>query len=331
LFPLPIVYFTPETRWAGGLALFSAFRMHGQTDDVRPSQLQLGFAYTQRKQLLFYLPFQFFWDQERNQVAGELGFFRYAFLFYGIGNNNLKEQEEIYDVDFPRLRLNLLRQVAPKHYLGMRYWWDNFQIQSVEDGGILDTEDILGKNGGVISGMGLLYNFDSRNDIFYPQSGYLIESEYFFNQTWLGSDFNFRRFSIDAAGYFQLKSSKNVLALNAWITSSSGDVPFQQLAFIGGPKKMRGHFEGRQRDKNLWMLQAEFRRNLGKRFGAVVFSGLGAVAPRITDFTQQKTHFSYGAGIRFRISKREKVNIRLDFAGNEYGEFAPYLTVKEAF
>ncbi|MBL7825815.1 MAG: BamA/TamA family outer membrane protein [Saprospiraceae bacterium] len=331
LFPLPIVYYTPETGWAGGLAMFAAFRMPGQTDRVRPSQLQFGFAYTQRKQLLLYLPFQFFWKEERNQIAGELGYYRYAYLFYGIGNDNPTSDEEVYEVDFPRVRLNLLRQIAPHHYLGVRYWWDDYRIREVEEGGILAAGMAPGSSGGVISGAGLLYNFDSRDDIFYPQSGFLVETEAFFNQKWLGSDFKFHRFSLDAAGYFRLVSLRNTLALNVWLVTSDGGIPFQQLAFIGGPRKMRGHFEGRQRDRNLWMLQAEFRHQFTKRFGAALFSGIGAVSPRINQFFDQKTHLSYGAGIRFRISKKEKVNLRLDFAGNEQGEFATYLTVKEAF
>ncbi|HLP93031.1 MAG TPA: BamA/TamA family outer membrane protein [Saprospiraceae bacterium] len=331
LFPLPIVYYTPETGWAGGLALFAAFRMPGQGNDERPSQMQPGFAYTQRRQILFYLPFQFFWNKERNQIAGELGFYRYAYLFYGIGNSNPKTNEEIYQVDFPRLRLNVLRLVAPKHYVGLRYWWDDYQIRSAPAGGQLTSGTITGSQGGVISGLGLLYNFDSRDDIFYPQKGFLIEGECFLNRKWLGSDFNFSRWSVDAAGYFKLRSSRSILALNVWITALAGEVPFQQLAFLGGSRKMRGHFEGRQRDRSLWTLQAEYRYSLRKRFGVVLFSGIGAVAPQMSAFFRQKTHISYGTGIRLGISKRERVNIRLDFAGNEYGELATYLTVKEAF
>ncbi len=330
LIPIPIIYYTPETRLAGGLATLYAFRMRGQTDEERPSQVQLGLAYTQEKQVLIYLPFQIFFNKETWQANGELGYYRYVYQFFGVGNETEKSDEETYSVNFPRVRLNVLRLVAPHHYLGLRYWWDDYNITKLADDGQLIQNGITGSRGGVVSGAGLLWNFDSRDQIFYPTKGFWTEAEIFANAKAIGSDFNFTRFSLDAVGYFS-KTTKNVLALNAWLVFTQGDVPFQQLAFIGGPKKMRGYFEGRLRDKNLWMLQAEYRRELFGRFGAVAFGGMGAVSPGAGDLFRQKAHFTYGAGIRFMLSKNDHINLRLDVAGNEKGEFFPYLTVREAF
>ena len=63
---LPLVFFTPETRWAAGAASVATW----QSDSVsRPSQSQLGFAYTQNKQWLFYLPFQLFLKKNKYLVS----------------------------------------------------------------------------------------------------------------------------------------------------------------------------------------------------------------------------------------------------------------------
>lgn len=330
LLPLPIVYFTPETGWAGGLALFAAFRMPGQTDKERPSQAQLGFAYTQRKQLLFYVPFQVFWNKEKQQVYGELGYYRYIYFFYGIGNENPVAAEEAYDVHFPRIRINYVHRVLPHQYVGMRYWWDNFQIQGVAAGGLLAGGQAPGSRGGVVSGIGPVYVYDNRDDIFFPSKGILMEAECFLNGKALGSDFNFSRVSVDAAAYYRVLP-KGVLALNAWLSASFGVVPFQQLAQIGGPRRMRGYFEGRLRDKCLWMAQAEYRWMFAQRFGLAFFAGAAAVSPEPGRLFRQKVNAAWGGGIRFRISKKERVNLRLDFASNADGEFFPYLTLKEAF
>ena len=146
----------------------------------------------------------------------------------------------------------------------------------------------------------------------------------------LSNDFNFFRFSIDATTYLSKKPG-GVWALNGWLVANSGDVPFQQLAFIGGPKKMRGYFEGRFRDKNLWTLQAEYRMKIRRRFGAVVFAAAGAVGPELHRLFSQQPHATFGAGLRFMLSTKDKINLRLDLAGNDMGAFFPYLTVKEAF
>ena len=330
LFPLPIIYYTPETGWAAGLSLFSTFRMKGQTAQSRPSQAQVGFAYTQRKQLLFYLPFQIFPGSQKWQIYGELGYYRYTYQFFGIGNQTSIDDKENYDVNFPRVRVSVLRLIKPHHYIGLRYWWDDYHIVQTQENGLLEQGHITGYKGGVLSGAGLIYNFDSRDNLFYPTKGVLAEAEVLVNQRSLGSNFNFTRTSLDLA-YYHAVSRKGIIACNLWLVFLGGNVPFQQLAFIGGPKKMRGFFEGRLRDKNLWMVQTEYRLSLPKRFVWVAFMGIGSVSPAPTNLFAQQLHFTYGSGIRFAISKKDRVNIRLDVASNELGEIAPYLTVKEAF
>jgi len=330
LIVIPILYYTPETRLAGGAAGLFTFFAQGQSDAQRRSQLQLGAAYTQERQLLLYFPFQVFFGGDAWQVAGELGYYRYVYRFFGIGNETRVEDEEFYDVHFPRVRLNLLKRLAPRHYLGLRYWWDDYRIVRTEEGGLLDTGEITGSDGGVLSGAGLLWNVDSRDQIFYPTRGFWSETELFINHRVLGSDFNFQRLSIDAAAYFS-KSPEQVWAINAWMVFLHGDPPFQELAFIGGPKKMRGYFEGRLRDKHLWMLQAEYRFLVTGRFGATVFTGAGTVAPDLASLFTRQVHFTFGAGARYRLSKKDPINLRLDLGVNGQGEFFPYLTVREAF
>jgi len=330
LIPIPILYYTPETRWAGGLAALLTFRTRGQSDEIRPSQITLGFAYTQEKQVLLYLPFQFFSKDESWQTYGELGYYKYVYQYFGTGNDTRKADEESYDVTYPRLRVNVLKEIATHHYLGFRYWWDDYQIKRLKEGGLLEQNHTTGSRGGTISGAGLVWNFDSRDQLFYPRNGVWTEVELFFNRKELGSDFNFFRFSIDATTYLSKKPG-GVWALNGWLVANSGDVPFQQLAFIGGPKKMRGYFEGRFRDKNLWTLQAEYRMKIRRRFGAVVFAAAGAVGPELHRLFSQQPHATFGTGLRFMLSTKDKINLRLDVAGNDMGAFFPYLTVKEAF
>ncbi|MGB0839955.1 MAG: BamA/TamA family outer membrane protein [Chitinophagales bacterium] len=328
---LPLAFYTPETRLGGGAALLYVFRFRGQDPESRPSQVQLGFAYTQEKQSLNYLPFQLFLKEGKYNVYGELGYYRYFFYFYGIGND-LPDEREIYSVTFPRVRLNVLQQVYPNLYAGFRYYFDNYNITERTAGGLLEQDNILGSNGGRISSLGLVATYDSRNHLFFPTEGWLVEFSALRNGEFLGSDFNFSRLSLDAATY-RTNKWDHVIALNAWFNFNFGDVPFNEMAVIGGTKKMRGYFEGRYRDKKVWMLQGEYRwpELIGKRFGIVGFAGLGSVATDFKDFSKNKIHYSYGAGMRFMLSKKEKVNVRIDVGVDEVGDILPYVTVTEAF
>lgn len=328
--PIPIIFYTPETRFGAGAAALLAFRLRGQDEAQRPSQVQLGGAYTQEKQILLYLPFQFFSKKEIWNAYGELGYYRYVYKIFGTGNETLTDNEETYDANYPRLRLNVLRQLRPGLYAGLRYWFDDYHIAGVQAGGFLDQGLLTGSKGGIISGGGPLLVLDTRNNIFYPTAGWLAELGLFHNSTALGSDFNFTRLSLDAATYRRMKPGQ-VLALNAVLTSLYGEPPFQQLAFIGGPKKMRGYFEGRFRDRHLWLLQAEYRARLFWRLGGVVFGGIGSVAPALDEVFAQKIHATYGLGLRLRLTNRDPINLRLDVGMNEEGGVFPYLTVTEAF
>lgn len=327
---LPLAFYTPETRLGGGVATVYAFRIRGNSDKTKSSQAQLGFAYTQEKQILSYLPFQLYFDEQQWFAYGELGYYRYVYQFFGIGNDTKEIDKEAYDANYPRIRLNVLKKVAPKIYLGLRYWFDDYQIENRYSEGILTNNNITGQTGGIISGVGLVANRDSRDQVFYPAEGNFTDLVLYTNQKNLGSDFNFTRFSIDAAQYIQL-SENGILATNAFIDFVFGTPPFQQLAFIGGSKKMRGFFEGRYRDKKLWLLQAEYRQWIWKFIGATVFVGVGSVAPEIDDFTSRKIHYSFGSGLRFRVSKKDKINLRLDAGFDENFNFLPYLTINEAF
>jgi hypothetical protein len=328
LIALPIAFYTPETRFGAGAAGLFAFRFRGEPDTSRPSQIQLGFAYTQERQVLLYFPFQLFIDEARINTYGELGYYRYFFPFFGLGNETLQEEREIYEARFPRIRLTLLHRLRPNLYGGLRYWFDDYRITETLEGGILDRSDFTGRSGGRTGGGGPVLIWDSRDQIFYPTRGQLVEVVALFNRPFLGSDYSYQRFSVDAATYHTSRWG-HTLATNAVFTTMSGDPPFQDLALLGGTKKMRGYIEGRFRDRALWLLQAEYRAPLFWRLGAVAFGSVGSVGPTVSELGQP--HFAYGLGIRFLLSKADHVNVRLDIAADEQFNLLPYLTVGEAF
>ena len=103
------------------------------------------------------------------------------------------------------------------------------------------------------------------------------------------------------------------------------------MALIGGTRRMRGYFEGRFRDRNMLMAQAEYRRELGWNFGIAVFTGFGVVASELHEFEFPTIKPSAGLGLRYQLSKDEKINLRLDYGIGEGGSSGVYLTIGEAF
>lgn len=328
-FALPLVFLTPETSWGFGGAGVLSFKMPEQGPENRPSQLQLGGAYTLNDQILLYLPFQLFFKEDHFNLYGELGYYRYNYFFYGIGNSYEDYDGELYDVTYPRLRLNALYKVAPNLYTGLRYWMDDFDITNVEKGGLLDSLTISGQEGDLLSGLGWVANYDTRDQVFFPTSGWLVETVYFYNGKSLGSPFDYQKWYLNGSKYLSW-AEEQVLALQVYAEMSFGEVPFNQMALMGGTKLMRGYYEGRFRDKHMVLLQSEYRFPLFWRLGAVAFGGIGAVSPELEDLALNNLRYTLGLGLRLTIIKRDHINVRFDFGfGKNTSGF--YITIGEAF
>jgi len=189
---------------------------------------------------------------------------------------------------------------------------------------------IPGSTGTKASGIGFLSTWDSRNNSFYPSSGnYFQLSTTIFNRS-LGSDYNFKRIKLDLRKYYSLFSS-HVLALQSFFCFQVGNPPFQKMSLLGGEEIMRGYYRGRYRDKNMIAFQMEYRMvPVWWRLGLVGFVGVGDVASRLDRFDLGNLKYSYGFGIRYLLRRKEKLNIRLDFAyGN--GSLGFYIVLREAF
>ncbi len=326
---LPLIFRTPETSWGFGAGAFYAFKFKGQSTTTRPSQFQVGGAYTLLNQLLLYFPYQIFTDNNRFQFTGELGYYRFVFDFYGIGNEQPADFREVFTVAFPRVKFQSLYGFKEKQFIGFRYWMDNFRLLELDPMGQLAQGTISGSEGGFLSGLGLVYQLDSRNSIFSSTEGWFSELVVFYNSRTLGSDFNYIKQQFDIR-YFHPLNSNMSIALQGYAEVNTGDVPFNQLALLGGTKKLRGYYEGRYRDNHFLMLQSELRYALFWRFHGVFFFGAGVVADKFSTFNVSNIRPSIGTGLRFALNEQERIFLRLDYAIG-YNSSGFYLTVGEAF
>lgn len=214
-------------------------------------------------------------------------------------------------------------------YVGIQYMYGTSKLVEVEENGLLAQGDILGSESGAVSGAGVLMNWDTRNNIFFPSSGSFYQLSTFFVNSALGSDYDYNRYNLDLRQYFPLTSSQ-VLAFHGYINILTGDPPFQLMSQLAGENVMRGYYQGRYRDKDIVAFQMEYRSPVKRRFGLVGFAGFGGVANKIRNFELKRFKQCYGFGIRFLISPDEKLNLRLDF-GFGKGSSGMYLNLGEAF
>lgn len=341
LFPFPVIYYTPETRFAYGAVVSATFRFNRdfailqrdtanassrESDRPRPSNVQVIAAYTQNKQVLLFVPFQVFYDRNKYYVYGEAGYYKYTYNFYGVGQRDVPPEN--YGVNYPRIRLNVLRRIRPGLYAGLRGEYENYAITRVEPGGLLATGTVPGGLGGRMAGAGAGLFYDTRDVVFYPTKGVIADLTYLAHGRAIGSNFRYNRYVVDVSSYHKVHR-RAIVALNYVVSITGGVAPFSALSLVGSGKRLRGYYEGRFRDNNLALLQAEARVGIWKRLSAVVFGGVSILGDDRQLFRADDPKAAYGAGLRIRINN-DGLNIRADYGIGKQST-GLYLTLGEAF
>ncbi len=324
----PVIYYSPETKLAFGLVGLNTFRWKNETDLPRISNVTVGFAYTLNKQLLIYLPFTFYLKRDTYRLSGEIGYYDYKYFYFGTGNKGIVP-EEAYTVKYPRIRFNAYQRLGKNWFGGLRWAYDRFSSFEFDTAGVLRNQTVIGTISAANSGLGIGFQLDSRDQQFYPRKGFLGEFHIVRDDKWTGSGYQFTKVTFDLTNYKSF-SSKSVLATNFNTIFSDGDTPFYLLGLLGGGKRLRGIFEGQYRDNIATQIQAEWRQEFLKNWGVVAFAGLGVIAHDLKTIDFGQTKIAGGIGLRYKLNKKDHVNIRLDIGFGE-GKILPYFTIAEAF
>jgi len=327
----PVVVKSPEYRWgAGGAGTF--FFKIGKDSSARTSNFKVASFFTLRKQLVAATEGNIYFPNEKYILYVVSSATRFPDKFWGLGNDTPSSALENYTISQFSIFPKLMRRVYSSVYAGVGYEFQHvFQFDYDHSGNsVFDREDIVGRNGGWVSGPGATVTWDNRNHAFSPSKGFYMQFYVGIYSKAVGSDFNFAVRNLDVRKYIAL--SKNVvLAFQANLISTSGSVPIRQLTNIGSNSYMRGYYEGRYTDKDLIAFQSELRFPLYKRFGMVTFAGVGRVGNALREvFIPQHLKPSIGAGLRFALSPQEKLHLRVD-AGFGNRSNGTYLNMGEAF
>lgn len=329
LIGFPVVYYSPETRLAGGVAGVFLFRT--KLDSItQQSQIGSNAIYTLNDQIIFFNPFQVFTGRNRYFFSGELSFYRYPYIFAGVGNGHRVDGPiEDYTAAFPRLDATVYRNITKKFFGGINLWYQNTLMLEKQNGGLLEHGNIMGADGGVTSGIGLSILYDSRDLVTSPTTGWFasFSQSHFSGNTW--SDFNYDNYNFDIRRYQHIKNN-HLIAFQFLADVNSGAVPFNRMAMLGGEQIMRGFQRGVFRDRSLVNWQVEYRSKLFLNFlAATAFVSQGGVGKDIQQVTDN-LRWSYGGGLRVLLNKEKRLFIRFDMGfGKDTQGF--YFNLGEAF
>jgi len=323
---IPMIYYTPETNLAFGGSFMYYYRLKSQTLENRPSYFETHVIYTLNNQIIGVANAENYFLKERLHFSERLEVTKYPDVFFGLGNDNPEGLREDFTSFYTLLDLEIEIAAYKKLFVGLSYNLSYFDNSEKEDfirsknrfgetmqvPARLSGDSIPGSEGGLYSGLGVFFRYDSRDKFTYPTKGNFSTVKLLGYHKYLGSDANFLKLDLDLRHYIELFSDV-VLAVQFKMEFNFGDVPFTLMPEVGGAEMLRGYPEGRYRDRNALFVQTELRFPLYWRFGWVVFFSLGDVFDSPKDLSGDLLKYSGGIGLRFTVDKQERINVRADF------------------
>ena len=329
LFIVPIVSYKPETRWQLGVSTSHFFRAKNNDSITRPSVIRLNVSYTQNNQLSIRPMFEVFTTGNKYSLRGLLQYSNFIENYWGIGNNTPESNKELYSFSQYKANIKATRLIKKGIYIGIQLDYEKLYNIKHESGSLMALSNVNGVNGYHYFGLGPVFTFDNRNQIYFPTKGHIVDVSAAIRNKNAGSSSTFSNLTIDARKYLGLWND-NVLALQAYGSFNDGEVPYRAMGTLGNESYFRGYYYGRYRDKHELSLQAELRKQIWGPVGVVAFGGMGNVASspeKLNQFVKPM----YGIGLRVKAIPREKINFRIDYARGHNGLQAFYVTLNEAF
>lgn len=329
---MPIVFKTPETGWAGGLSGSISFNTTPKArQSTRTSVIQLLSVFTERKQNVQAIDATIYLPKENYVLSQQLSHSQFPENFWGIGPNTKNSSEERYTFEQVSATSHLKRRTYSRFFIGGIIDFQTvFKINSLKNGGVFDTTFFNGKTNNHILGLGLSASIDTRDNGFCPSKGMFLQTSITAFHKELLSSYTFQRFIIDFR-FFKTTFKNQVIAVQLYNYLTTGNTPLRNLAMLGGANNLRGFYQGRYRDQSMFSVIGEYRAFVYWRISACVFGGIGDVYSGEHTVNLKNVKASFGAGLRFALLAKEKLNLRLDYGYADKYNKGFYFTVAESF
>jgi len=310
--PVPTVITEPAVGYGFGLGLlFFSESMAEAAAEARasgkgpapPNITAVGGAYTDNGTWAAGIVHFHTWDGDRIRYLGGIGKVDANLEYFGLSN-----QPRSYELQGFGLVQQLLFRLGDSHwYVGPRYVYADSSAtfkfgNTASELGVFERDQRIGKGGIVI-------DYDSRDNIFYPSKGTYAEFQAQFARAGFGSTQTFDMY--DARAFtWQPIARTLILGLRGDTRFSSGDVPFYAQPYVD----LRGVQKGRYQDRNAVVAEAELRWDVTPRWSLLAFSGVGKAYGRWHDFSDASTVVSVGTGFRYMIARKLGLAMGIDVA-----------------
>ena len=289
----------------------------------------LGGGYTSSDSWLVAGAEKLNFDADNYRATAAVGLGQLNYNFFGIGSSDSGRSIPLDQRAFAWL-LDFRRRVFGSMHLGLRWVYGDVKTAIPVKTGTGDPTIDQRELDTTLSGLGVVGDWDSRDQAFSPKRGTYVELTSNFPRTAFGSDRNFQTYSL-AWNYYHELGEPNVLATRLYLCSVSHSTPFFLTCAFGASRDLRGYEAGRYRDVNEIAVQTEYRMMLWRRFGGVVFAGVGSVANTFGNLFSSTALPSAGVGLRYLAVPTQGVMVSVDYAWGRAGSQGLYVYIGDSF
>ena len=223
--------------------------------------------------------------------------------FYGSRGHGLR-----YTLDTQILKLEALYRLGDSHsMLGLGYMYG--EMDSHFKSSVLPPEINFGKGTSTLGGISVIYNYDSRDNIFTPNKGFMGAVMATFHDPSLGASSSYQKVDLNTF-YFHPVTQTLVFGVRATALMSFGDVPFYQRPYV----QLRGVPVMRYQGEHVAFAEAELRWKVMNRVSLIGFAGAGLTSTSVNDVSWHNDVFAGGVGIRYELARKQGLHMGVDVA-----------------
>lgn len=195
----------------------------------------------------------------------------------------------------------------PKWSAGPQYLFlnSNIDLPDVNLPSFIKPKDIKS----TVSQLGGALQFDGRDNIFTPDKGIRLQSDFFWSDDAIGSDYDAWRVNLSAIGYYPI-AKKLIGGLRLEGEQSFGKPPFYLLPGIN----LRGIPAARYQGKTSIVTEAELRWDVYRRWSLMGYGGLASAFDDWDKAFAKPVVYSYGTGFRYLLARKFKLRMGVDVA-----------------
>ena len=205
---------------------------------------------------------------------------------------------------------SVLRQIGKSQlFVGLEYLYlrnkvrPDFGLENLPE---FATDKSLDNN---LSSIGIAMEYDKRDNVFTPNNGLYIVSDFKMNGSWTGSDYEYQNLNIAAFQYLQLAPK--------WVSGFrlEGRMQFDDAPFYLKPSvSLRGVPMARYQGDQTYLVETEQRYDITDRWSVLGFVGTGKAVTKEISFSEADLVYNYGTGFRYLIARKFGVRTGVDVA-----------------